>query len=891
MSEKYRLHVEDVKLPKRGCETRKVCMLKEIVSNRKGIALFVAVVFLLLLMLPVIGVGVAQAAAAPLVVVDVGHNWNNGSKDSGAIGIDGTKEADLAMQMGAQVVKELQSRGYRVMTTYPVVDGVSSILTPPNITTWGRAKASNDVKADLFISLHYNKTDSSSACGSLVLYDSTQLELNSERRLEIGTKSCANPALASAVQPKSYQLAQSIRDKFYAITEFNMKGNRSTGLQNQGADVYTYNNAPAVTLEIGFLTNATDLENAKNATKQKRVALAIVEGIDGYFGSVPSKDSSPPAMDKVLGLNATSPSVKTEFVMRARNVIDENSGVKTVKFVVSQVSTGKKITFLGVQDQGTNDWSATFQLSQFGIKPDSYKFIAYAYDNAGNYSRTSTKTIVIEKDAAKPVVGSIAMGQSSPTMASSFPIVAKDVTDNSGIKAVKIQIWHSVDKSLMKTKTAVKNRDGNWEVLFDPAEYAKTPGKYNVKAIAYDAWGNYGTKTVYMDVKAEADADKLKPTMGDLVFETTNPTADSSFTIRAKNVADNSGVKDVKFRVVNMDAAAAKAKSIVAKDQGNGIWQAMFSREELGGYYGRYKVNVYATDSLGNTGIIKSGIVVVKSRLSQTPIMGASQSTVDQMVNYFVSSGRAYPAFYEEAPRSTSLKQFAQLYYDVSVAEGVRPEVAWVQMCHETGFLQFGGDVQKEQFNFAGLGATGGGVRGFDFASTYGNNAEGIRYGIIGHVQHLKCYASQADAVYKNADGTPIDPRWKYVVSKRGSAPNVEDLENNWAAMPGYSVYIYDGLARLLSMPQAAVAEEVPLEAEMAAETVGEQANTDQNMDVDKNEGSAESTKPKDEAADKSEEGQTGEQGQEGGSKQPTETVAPLLDKITEPTSIIEDTE
>ncbi len=42
------------------------------------------------------------------------------------------------------------------------------------------------------------------------------------------------------------------------------------------------------------------------------------------------------------------------------------------------------------------------------------------------------------------------------------------------------------------------------------------------------------------------------------------------------------------------------------------------------------------------------------------------------------------------------------------VAEGVRPEVAFVQTMKETGFLQYGGDASVEQFNFAGLGTTGG---------------------------------------------------------------------------------------------------------------------------------------------------------------------------------------
>ncbi len=38
--------------------------------------------------------------------------------------------------------------------------------------------------------------------------------------------------------------------------------------------------------------------------------------------------------------------------------------------------------------------------------------------------------------------------------------------------------------------------------------------------------------------------------------------------------------------------------------------------------------------------------------------------------------------------------------------EGVRAEVVFAQVCLETGYLSFGGQVSAEQCNFSGLGAT-----------------------------------------------------------------------------------------------------------------------------------------------------------------------------------------
>ena len=101
------------------------------------------------------------------------------------------------------------------------------------------------------------------------------------------------------------------------------------------------------------------------------------------------------------------------------------------------------------------------------------------------------------------------------------------------------------------------------------------------------------------------------------------------------------------------------------------------------------------------------------------------------------------------------------MYYDEAVAEGVRPEVAFAQTMKETGFLQYGGDASIEQFNFAGLGTTGGGVPG--------NSYPDVRTGIRAQIQHLKAYAT-SDPLIQEC----VDDRYEYV--KKGSAPYVEWL-------------------------------------------------------------------------------------------------------------------
>ena len=145
----------------------------------------------------------------------------------------------------------------------------------------------------------------------------------------------------------------------------------------------------------------------------------------------------------------------------------------------------------------------------------------------------------------------------------------------------------------------------------------------------------------------------------------------------------------------------------------------------------------------------------------QYPIMGSSDVTVQEMVDYFNASGEKYPAEELSEGGADSIETFCQMYYDEAAAEGVRPEVAFAQTMKETGFLQYGGDASIEQFNFAGLGTTGNGVPG--------NSYPDVQTGIRAQIQHLKAYAT-SDSLNQDC----VDDRYEYV--KKGSAPYVQWL-------------------------------------------------------------------------------------------------------------------
>lgn len=168
-------------------------------------------------------------------------------------------------------------------------------------------------------------------------------------------------------------------------------------------------------------------------------------------------------------------------------------------------------------------------------------------------------------------------------------------------------------------------------------------------------------------------------------------------------------------------------------------------------------------------------------------IMGTSSTTVDKMVRLYNSSKREYP--YADNTDAPTIQKFCEIYLEEAEAEGVRGEVAFCQAMLETGYLKFGGDVKKEQYNFAGLGATGGGAQGATFPD--------IRTGIRAQIQHLKAYASKEELKQ-----SCVDPRFKYV--KRGTAEYVQWLgiqENpygaGWATGADYGYKILDLISKL----------------------------------------------------------------------------------------------
>ena len=153
-----------------------------------------------------------------------------------------------------------------------------------------------------------------------------------------------------------------------------------------------------------------------------------------------------------------------------------------------------------------------------------------------------------------------------------------------------------------------------------------------------------------------------------------------------------------------------------------------------------------------------------------------------------IRSQRFLAHFLKEKNSKISLDRastLAQIYIEEAGLEGVNHDIAFTQMCHETGFLKFTGSVKPEQNNFCGLGAT----NEFD----PGDSFRSVRIGIRAHIQHLKAYADHQSFKTKL-----VDTRYKFI--KRGSATTVRELTGKWAQDPKYHTKINHMLEDLYSL-------------------------------------------------------------------------------------------
>lgn len=215
-------------------------------------------------------------------------------------------------------------------------------------------------------------------------------------------------------------------------------------------------------------------------------------------------------------------------------------------------------------------------------------------------------------------------------------------------------------------------------------------------------------------------------------------------------------------------------------------------------------------------GVAKRGVAAAlfSALLLSTAVQAAPpiRTSADNRVPACVSPDRLM-AFLRDRNDSLDPRyaEIARWYKHYGDAWRVRWDYAFFQMVLETNYLKFRrgdgtrGDVHERQNNFAGIGATGGGVPGERFAD--------IKTGVHAQIQHLVAYSGEsvAEPVAKRTRENQDDI---IALSKRlGRAVTFGDLARRWAVDRQYAKNIdfVAGQFRDGYCKGPAVAQDVPV--------------------------------------------------------------------------------
>ena len=191
-----------------------------------------------------------------VVYLDAGH----GGYDPGA-SYFGISEKSLTLAIQSRVKDKLEAEGYQVVTTR---------TSDTYVDLTDRSRAANASESDIFVSIHINASGSSAAQGIETYYYQPYAEYPSR----INATYHANPTRLSM----SDTLANAIQSSLI----------NATGAQNQGVKRQTFavlreTTAPAVLLELGFLSNPQEAARLNTSAYQETLANAIVAGIKRYY--------------------------------------------------------------------------------------------------------------------------------------------------------------------------------------------------------------------------------------------------------------------------------------------------------------------------------------------------------------------------------------------------------------------------------------------------------------------------------------------------------------------------------------------------------------------------------------------------------------------------------
>ncbi|TPW20437.1 MAG: N-acetylmuramoyl-L-alanine amidase [Elusimicrobia bacterium] len=216
------------------------------------------------------------------IAVDAGH----GGKDGGATGRRGTLEKDINLYAALELAKLLEEEGrFEVML----------VRQDDTFVKLGeRAKMANDAQADLFVSLHSNAHPSRAESGFEVYFLSERASDPEAERLAEFENSVLSletgPGQSDEAEGILYQLARTefMNDagELSGLVAKNLAGRvdlANRGVKQAAFYVLRGVNAPAVLVEMGYLSNERDEAKLESAKYRRRLVEGLYAGIVEFY--------------------------------------------------------------------------------------------------------------------------------------------------------------------------------------------------------------------------------------------------------------------------------------------------------------------------------------------------------------------------------------------------------------------------------------------------------------------------------------------------------------------------------------------------------------------------------------------------------------------------------
>lgn len=218
----------------------------------------------------------------PRIVVDPGH----GGWDTGAKGLTGTHEADIALGISRRLALELEQR----------LDAEVFLTREDDtfIELRDRAAMANALGADLFVSVHANAAPGPTAWGIETYYladasDSRARDVAARENATVGDVRLAESLLEDLAMTGTHQLSRALATSVQTETVdglrevYGEEQIRDLGVKTARFYVLVFTRMPAILYEASFLTNDDDEMRLRQPLFQQTTAAAIATAVEQHL--------------------------------------------------------------------------------------------------------------------------------------------------------------------------------------------------------------------------------------------------------------------------------------------------------------------------------------------------------------------------------------------------------------------------------------------------------------------------------------------------------------------------------------------------------------------------------------------------------------------------------